>query len=100
MALQSTIDRINDAIAALGQQKDLLLRGNSDRPNSDDIAGLSRHVRSVCIALDDVCDEYEIQDASFASWACDVDFDRAGELADERLRERRSPRWASEDAFR
>lgn len=84
MALQSTIDRINDAVIALGQQKDLLLRGNAQQPDPSDVFAARGRVRIVCKALDTIGIEYDATDFSFEDAVDDVGFDRAADRADER----------------
>jgi len=84
MTRQIVIDRINDAVIALANQKDLLMRGNADRPSSIDIEDVAGRARLICAALDTICEEYGVDDSNFSYVAGDVDFVRAGEEADER----------------
>ena len=91
MASQSTIDRIDDAITILGMQKDLLLRGNADRPDSCAIVALGSRVRVVAYALDEISAEYGLS-TGFIEEAGDTDFYLAGDLADDELGEKRGLR--------
>ena len=99
MASQSTIDRINDAIAVLGVQKDLLLRGNAQRPDYFDVLEARDRVRAVCKALDAIGLEYDATDLSFEDAVSDVGFDRAADRADERLRAPRGLRCLIDEDY-
>jgi hypothetical protein len=85
MTTQSTIDRINDAIIALGQVKDLILRGNADRPNAQDVLGARCRTYAVAEALDAIGYEYDATEASIAKAVDDMGFEEAAVNADERL---------------
>lgn len=96
MASQSTIDRINDAIAALGREKDALLRGFTRTPT--DLADGERDARIICQALNEICLAYGADDADFIRALDEAGFSFASDRAEERMRERRRPAvFADED---
>ena len=85
MTTQSTIDRINDAIIALGRQKDRLLRGNARRPDSEDALFAEICVRIVASAGDAIGFEYDAADASLVRAVDDMGWPQASINADDRL---------------